>query len=128
MFSPLQTHALPRASDLGQRKEQNHVCVLFYTQHLHSSKLCSRQTRNKKQNAVTYFLTIVYSISPLISSVWTLLYPLNKRPTKVFKAKSEEGAKSCVCLFLYALYAMFKPLLKAKREEKSRLCDLLIQS
>ena len=33
------------------------------------------------------------------------LSPSNTRPTKDFRARSEEGAKSGMCLFLYALYA-----------------------
>ena len=119
MVSPLQTHALPRASELGERKEQNSVSLKptqtwpsrFCSRqrsekkqeaselgqrkeqnHVHvslnpclqPSTLCSRQIRKKKQEAVTYYLPISLS---------------NTRPTKGFRARSEEGAKSFVCLF-----------------------------
>ena len=52
------------------------------------------------------------------------LSPSNMRPNNCFGARSEEGEKSCVCLFLYTSYAPFKPLIKAKKEEKAIRCDL----
>ena len=88
---------------------------------MHPSKICSRQTRKKKKDAVTYYLTIVYSSS--LSLFLYGLYPSNTRPTKVFKARSEEGAKSCVSYFNLA-YTAYKALIKAKKDERAINCDL----
>ena len=53
------------------------------------------------------------------------LSPKNTHPTKGFRARSEERAKSCLCILLYAVYAPFKALLKVKKDEEARNCDLL---
>ena len=91
MVSPLQTRALPRASELG---------LFLYAVYATFKVLLKAHNEavkeRKKQEAVTYYLHIVYSSISHIICILSLPFK-NTRPTKGFRARSEEGTKLCVC-------------------------------
>ena len=121
--SRLQTHTLQKASDQGQRKEKNHVCVSLNPRIIslqHSAE--GREGRkSKKLLLIIYLLSIAIALSLFVYGP----SPSNTRPTKGFRAMSEEGEKSCVCLILYTAMQPSKLFLKKKKDEKARNSELL---
>ena len=80
-LSPLKTRALPRASELGQRKWQNHMCVSL---NRHSIGLQSIAQGKEGRNSKKLILNI-YLLS--------IALPLKHAPYQSFRARSEKSEK-----------------------------------
>ena len=104
-------------------KEQNHVCV-FFIHNVFSIPSSAQGKKGRKSKKLWLIIYILYIISALLLFMYGLS-PLNTRPTKVFRTKSEEGAKSCVCLFIHNIFSI-QSSAQGKKGRKGKKLWLII--